>query len=61
MNSHVLHEAKAELDLIRRRNALHAELTNALHLAGTQWWTDRVEEMAWINGKLERLGSIPAL
>jgi hypothetical protein len=50
-----------QVDATTRLLTLRDELLNATHMAGTEWWADRVEEMAYIQKQLERAGVIPAL
>lgn len=48
-------------DLLAKRTELHAELTHApLARVNSEWFTDRVKEMDYLNRQLVRLGAIPA-
>lgn len=48
--------AQQIVDLVARRTELHAEMTNCLTgRVNSQWFADRVNEMAHINRSLTRL------
>jgi hypothetical protein len=49
-------------ELLAKRDELHAELTANLTTAkrDTDWFRDRVNELAWLNRQLTRLGGIPS-